>query len=149
MVRKSTSGYSVRCRGQVLGGGPHLLHVRVEARSSLYLWTDSSLNRVFTLLMWVARWILDRQQSRQITEEARANPSPRADGSRPPGCPAVVLTSQTCGFARRYIATLRREEKNNNNQIPVSSVKEKRKMQGGKDAYCRSVCLYGNVDGWL
>lgn len=85
---------------------PHLLHVRVEARSSLYLWTDSSLKRVFTLLMWVARLNLDRQQSWQITEEARAKSSPRADESRPPSCLGVVLTSQTCGFVRRYIATL-------------------------------------------
>lgn len=45
-----------------------LLHVRVEDKSSLYLCTVSSLKRDFTLLMWVDRWILDRENSEQITQ---------------------------------------------------------------------------------
>lgn len=43
------------------GTGSDLLHICVEAKSSLYLSTESSLKRDFTLLMWVDRWILQRE----------------------------------------------------------------------------------------
>lgn len=41
-----------------------LLHVLVEAKSSLYLWKQSSLKRDFTRLMWADRWILEGEITR-------------------------------------------------------------------------------------
>lgn len=55
--------------------------------------------------MWVDRWILDREQSQQITERRGEIPPGRCEqGTELPG---PVLTSQTCGFVRRYMPTLR------------------------------------------
>lgn len=54
--------------------GSDLLHVLVEAKSSLYLCTQSSLKSDFTRLMWDDRWILGRESDKQITGELRIKP---------------------------------------------------------------------------
>lgn len=76
------------------------LQVFVEAKSSLYRCTQSSLKRDFTRLMWDDRWILGRESDKQITGELRVK------SSRGQQLCGQILTSQTCGFAHRYMPTL-------------------------------------------
>lgn len=82
-----------------------LLHILVEAKSSLYLCTQSSLKRDFTRLMWDDRWILGRDSDNQITGELRMKSFTGwvSSGQQLRG---HVLTSQTCGFAHHYMPTL-------------------------------------------
>lgn len=86
-----------------------LLHILLDATSSLYLCTLSSLKRDFTRLMWDDRWILRRESDKQITEELRIKSFRKLgeqDSSR------RILTSQTYGFAHHYTATLwKKQEK--------------------------------------
>lgn len=87
------------CLGlRMTGSDP--LHVRVEAKSSLYLCTESSLKRDFTLLMWADRWILEKESRVSRLQRGEQKILPR-----------LALTSQTCGFVRRYMPTLRGNHK--------------------------------------
>lgn len=68
---------ATRARGEGWAGSD-LLHIRVEAKSSLYLSTESSLNRDFTLLMWVDRWILQRESRASRSQRGEQGNLPRA-----------------------------------------------------------------------
>lgn len=60
------------------------------------------------------------------------HPPPGPMGAGPPSCPAGALTSQTCGFVRRYIATLWTEEEKKPIKIPFNLGKTREKWREAK-----------------
>lgn len=87
-----------------------LFHVLVESKTSLYLCTQSSLNRDFTRLMWLDRWILSRKNNKQITRQRRYFTGWGIAVGTQIHNHTHALTSQTCGFAHHCMLALWEKE---------------------------------------
>lgn len=93
--------------------------------------------------MWVDRWILDREQSEQITE-ARRKSSPGCV-SRAPRC----LDAYSLLKLVDLLIVIRQLCVNKPKHSVKFATDKRREMHPGKHTYCHKVCLYNNVDGSL
>lgn len=124
-----------------------LLHVLVEAKSSLYLCTQSSLKRDFTRLMWDDRWILGGKSDEQITGELRRT---SFTGWMSSSCvdtysllklvDLLIIICQLCVENKKWVHVVNTSM---HRAINIQHIKQE------KHTYCRWVCLYGSADELL